>query len=142
MIVITSSASYSIFFQVMSSVVKECKKENTAYRLNALRAAATIIAAWKVDRFEELKPVIEKLLNHVSISTSQISFHSLLLNTLLINLDPYLKINSFLFFLIFKCERNNSFEMTWHDEKRYFNDDVASRQYFLKNLLRFFVGKK
>ena len=46
--------------------MKECKKEHPAYRLNALKCAATIVGAWKVDKMDQLKPIIEKLLNHVS----------------------------------------------------------------------------
>ena len=46
-------------------MIKECKKESLEYRLPAIESTAQILNEWKIDRFEEMKPLLMILLHKV-----------------------------------------------------------------------------
>jgi len=48
--------------KLVDTLLKECNKSNMVYKLNAIECVTAIIEEWKLNRFEELKPVLHKLL--------------------------------------------------------------------------------
>lgn len=51
--------------EVLDTVLKECKKENLVYKMAALRSAANILEAAKVDRFQEMADILFPMIRKV-----------------------------------------------------------------------------
>ena len=50
---------------VVEAVMKECKKDNVAYKQEAVAAAGAILEACEVDRFSEINSILKPLLSRV-----------------------------------------------------------------------------
>lgn len=51
--------------EVLDTVLKECKKENLVYKMAALRSAANILEAAKVNRFQEMADILFPMIRKV-----------------------------------------------------------------------------
>lgn len=51
--------------QIVEVVLRECKKENTKYRMKALQCAGRILELYEIDRFETLWVLLQPTLNKV-----------------------------------------------------------------------------
>ncbi|KAM4708609.1 proteasome adapter and scaffold protein ECM29 [Discoglossus pictus] len=54
---------------IVQSVLKECRKENIKYKINALKCAADVLESTKEDRFQDLAEILFPLIKKTSLET-------------------------------------------------------------------------
>lgn len=52
---------------VLAATIKECKKENVQYRIEALRCTAAILDVYEIDRFKDFSEILFPVLQQVSL---------------------------------------------------------------------------
>lgn len=54
-------------FQVLDSIYKECRKENPAYKMSALKCFGEIVQEYSVDRFQQISELLFPIIAPVSV---------------------------------------------------------------------------
>ena len=54
-------------FQVLDSIYKECRKENPAYKMAALKCFGEIVQEYSVDRFQQISELLFPIIAPVSV---------------------------------------------------------------------------
>lgn len=52
--------------EILSAVIKECKKEKVKYKMDAIRCVSAILETHDVDRFKEMSEILYAVLKPVS----------------------------------------------------------------------------
>ena len=57
----------SVLCQIVEAVLKECKKEKPAYKIEAVKCLGEILETYKLDRFADVWEIVNPVIQKVAI---------------------------------------------------------------------------